>query len=280
MDYTLNVGGHLLSLDRTKVMGILNVTPDSFYASSRSVTSDAVKSRVEDLLAEGADIIDIGACSTRPSASYATESEEMSRLRMGLDALRSVAPECVVSVDTFRADVARMCVEEYGVSIVNDISGGQADPQMFPTVARLGVPYVLTHTRGDSQTMQEQCDYDNLIEDLLLFFTRRVDELRSLGQKDIIIDPGFGFAKTLDQNYELVSHLNAFELLGLPILVGVSRKSMVHRLLGCTPDTSLNGTTALHAFCLSKGCVSILRVHDVKACREVISIYEKISEQS
>ena len=199
---------------------------------------------------------------------------------MGLDALRSVAPECVVSVDTFRADVARMCVEEYGVSIVNDISGGQADPQMFPTVARLGVPYVLTHTRGDSQTMQEQCDYDNLIEDLLLFFTRRVDELRSLGQKDIIIDPGFGFAKTLDQNYELVSHLNAFELLGLPILVGVSRKSMVHRLLGCAPDTSLNGTTALHAFCLSKGCVSILRVHDVKACREVISIYEKISEQS
>ena len=190
MDYTLNVGGHLLSLDRTKVMGILNVTPDSFYASSRSVTSDAVKSRVEELLAEGADIIDIGACSTRPSASYATESEEMSRLRMGLDALRSVAPECVVSVDTFRADVARMCVEEYGVSIVNDISGGQADPQMFPTVARLGVPYVLTHTRGDSQTMQEQCDYDNLIEDLLLFFTRRVDELRSLGQKDIIIDPG------------------------------------------------------------------------------------------
>ena len=156
MDYTLNVGGHLLSLDRTKVMGILNVTPDSFYASSRSVTSDAVKSRVEELLAEGADIIDIGACSTRPSASYATESEEMSRLRLGLDALRSVAPECVVSVDTFRADVARMCVEEYGVSIVNDISGGQADPQMFPTVGRLGVPYELTHTGGDSQTMQEQ----------------------------------------------------------------------------------------------------------------------------
>ncbi|MBQ2165258.1 MAG: dihydropteroate synthase, partial [Bacteroidaceae bacterium] len=190
--------------------------------------------------------------------------------------LREKAPDAIVSVDTFRADVAKMCVEEYGVQIVNDISGGELDKEMFSTVARLGVPYVLMHMKGTPQTMQEAPHYDDLMKEVLLYFAEKVQQLRDLGQKDIILDPGFGFAKTLEHNYELLSHLEALQIFELPILVGISRKSMIYKLLGTTAQEALNGTTVLNTICLMKGCANILRVHDVKECVEAVNIYQQL----
>lgn len=275
--YTINVNGHLLMLDRPMVMGILNITPDSFYSGSRKQSEEDIRNRVVQLVSEGADMIDVGAYSSRPGADDVSVEEEMARLRHGLGILRTVAPDAIVSVDTFRADVAAMCVEEYGVSVINDISAGDLDKRMAETVARLRVPYIIMHMQGTPQTMQQEPKYGDVLHDVLASLARRVDELHDKGIPDIIIDPGFGFGKTLEQNYRLMEHLEKFHLIDSPLLVGVSRKSMVYRLLGVTPEEALNGTTSLHTVALMKGA-HILRVHDVEACRQCVEIVNKLRE--
>ena len=272
--YTINVNGTLMDLSTPRVMGIVNVTPDSFFAGSRTQTEADIARRVEQLLTEGADILDLGGYSSRPGAADVSPAEECERLRLGLSVIRRVCPDAVVSVDTFRADVARMCVEEYGAAIINDISGGELDAEMFPTVARLGVPYILMHMQGMPQTMQDKPRYDDLLRDVFLYFARKVQQLRDLGQKDIILDPGFGFGKTLEDNYTLLAHLEEFaSVFQLPVLVGVSRKSMVTKLLGITPAEALNGTTVLNTLCLTKGA-AILRVHDVRPAVEAVRLVQ------
>lgn len=268
---TINVGGTLLDLSVPRVMGILNVTPDSFYAQSRKQTEADIEARVRQMLDEGADMLDVGAYSSRPGADNVSPDEEMARLAQGLAVLRRVAPDAVVSVDTFRSGVARRCVEDFGVQIVNDISGGALDPDMFATVAGLGVPYILMHMKGNPQTMQQAPYYDDLLTEMLRYFAERVHRLHKMGVKDIIIDPGFGFAKTLQHNYELMHRLGDLAVLGLPMLVGVSRKSMISRLLGTTPQEALNGTTVLNTLALERGA-SILRVHDVREAVETVKI--------
>ena len=277
--YNLNAGGKLIELERPIVMGILNATPDSFYNASRMEGEKEIAHRALQIISEGGDIIDVGAYSTRPGADEVTQEEEMNRLRYALDIVTKVAPEAIISVDTFRADVAKMCVEECGAHIVNDISGGTMDRRMFRTVAHLGVPYVLTHIQGTPQTMQQQCQYEDLIADIMLYFSQRVNDLRALGAKDIILDPGFGFGKTLAQNYALMHHLDDFSEFGLPLLVGVSRKSMIHQLLGVTPAESLTGTIALQTVALTKGA-NIIRAHDVHEAVESISIVQAVAGQT
>jgi len=274
--YTINVNGTLMDLSTPRVMGIVNVTPDSFFAGSRTQTEADIARRVEQLLTEGADILDLGGYSSRSGAADVSPAEECKRLRLGLSVIRRVCPDAVVSVDTFRADVARMCVEEYGAAIINDISGGELDAGMFPTVARLGVPYILMHMQGTPQTMQDKPRYDDLLRDVFLYFARKVQQLRDLGQKDIILDPGFGlgFGKTLVDNYTLLAHLEEFaSVFQLPVLVGVSRKSMITKLLGITPAEALNGTTVLNTLCLTKGA-AILRVHDVRPAVEAVRLVQ------
>ncbi|MBQ7181924.1 MAG: dihydropteroate synthase [Bacteroidaceae bacterium] len=267
----INLNGTLTDISVPQVMGILNVTPDSFYAASRQQTDEAIAARVRQILDEGGTMIDIGAYSSRPGADDVSADEEMRRLSRALDILRRTAPDAVVSVDTFRAQVARSCVEEYGVQIINDISGGELDEDMFETVARLGVPYILMHMKGTPRTMQQAPHYDDLLTEMLGYFGRKTEQLHELGVKDIILDPGFGFGKTMEHNYELMRRLGDLRVLGLPLLAGVSRKSMIYRLLGTQPDEALNGTTVLNTLALMKGA-SILRVHDVRAAVEVVRI--------
>ncbi len=277
MMHTLNLRGKLYSLCEPKIMGILNVTPDSFYAESRTSDEEHIAARVQQLMDDGADMIDIGGYSSRSGADDVSPEEEMNRLRRGLRVVRRLYPEVPISVDTFRADAARMCVEEEGADIINDISGGMMDRQMFRTVARLGVPYILMHMQGTPDTMQQAPHYDNLRREVMLYFAERIDRLCQMGAKDIIVDPGFGFGKTLEHNYELFHHLDDFNLFNLPLLVGISRKSMIYKLLGGTPQTSLNGTTVLNTIALMKG-VHILRVHDVKEAVEAKRIVMKMKE--
>ena len=269
----INVNGSLLDLSVPCVMGILNITPDSFYAGSRMQTEAEITARAQQILDEGAGIIDIGAYSSRPNAENVSSHEEMERLRMGLEILRKTQPGAVISVDTFRADVARMCVEEYGVAIINDIAAGEMDTDMFRTVAELNVPYIMMHMQGTPQNMQQHPHYDNLLKEVFLYFAQKVQQLRDMGMKDIILDPGFGFGKTVEHNYELLAHLEEFRIFELPLLVGVSRKSMIYRLLGNTPQDALNGTTVLDTICLLKGA-DILRVHDVREAVETVKIVE------
>lgn len=278
MEYTINVGGRLMDMSSPKVMGILNVTPDSSFSGSRKQTEQEIADRCNQIIAEGGDIIDVGAFSTRPGAPEVSETEEMKRLRYGLNILRREQPDAVVSVDTFRPDVARMAVEEYGVAIVNDVSEGgitgvankplgwtQGDyPEIFTMVARLGVPYILMSVKPN-------------IKEMLLRFAHEVQQLRDLGVKDIILDPGFGFGKNLDDNYRLMEEMDKLKVLGLPLLVGVSRKSMIFKLIGGDPTTSLNGTTVLHTISLMKGA-NILRVHDVKEAAECVAIFERLKK--
>ena len=271
----INANGKLMDLSEPQVMGILNVTPDSFYAGSRGVTNGYILDRCQQILDEGASIIDIGAYSSRPNAQHISAEEEMSRLRTGLELIRKNHPEAIVSVDTFRADIARMCVEEYGVAIINDISAGNMDEQMFSTIARLGVPYIIMHMKGTPQNMQENPHYDHFLKEIFYYFSEKVQKLRDLGAKDIIIDPGFGFGKTIEHNYELMNHLEEFHLFELPILVGISRKSMIYKLLESNPEEALNGTTALNTIALTKGA-HILRVHDVKEAVECVKIVQKM----
>lgn len=271
----INVNGRLMDLSEPQVMGILNVTPDSFYAGSRMETEKDIINRLHQITSEGASILDIGAYSSRPDAEHISTEEEMNRLRTGLDLVRKHQPEAVVSVDTFRADVAKMCVEEFGAAMINDISAGQLDAAMFGTIAQLGVPYIMMHMQGTPQNMQMNPHYDNLLKEVFLYFAERIQKLRDLGAKDIIIDPGFGFGKTLEHNYELMNHLDEFQLFELPLLVGISRKSMIYKLLGTTPEEALNGTTVLNTLALMKGA-NILRVHDVKAAKEAVTLVEKM----
>ena len=273
--YTLNIRGRLMNLSEPQVMGILNVTPDSFYEASRKNTEEDIRQRVEQIVTEGGTMIDVGAYSSRPGAEDVSAEEEMRRLRMGMGIVRAVAPEIPVSIDTFRADVARMAVEELGADIVNDISGGELDGRMFETVAKLGVPYILMHMRGNPKTMQQQTEYENVTVEVMQYFAQKVQQLRDLGQKDIIIDPGYGFAKTLGQNYELLRQQEELKAFGLPILVGVSRKSMIYRLLGSSPAESLNGTTVLNTIALMKEA-DILRVHDVKEAVECVRLVKEM----
>lgn len=272
---TINIKGQLLSLDEPQVMGILNVTPDSFYAGSRKQTEAAIIDRIETILREGASIIDVGGYSSRSDAAEVSETEEMQRLEMALQPLLQHYPDVVVSVDTFRSSVARQCVEKYGVAMINDISGGELDERMFDTVAQLRVPYIMMHMRGTPQTMQQQTDYEDVTADLLKYFSQKLERLFRLGVNDVILDPGFGFSKTLTQNYELMRHLGDFRILGLPLLVGVSRKSMIYKLLETTPEESLNGTTVLHTYALLQGA-DVLRVHDVRAAKEAIRIVQQL----
>ncbi len=275
LDKTLNIKGTLTSLSRPLVMGILNVTPDSFYAGSRMRTEAAIEARIREIVSEGGDWIDVGGYSSRPDAAEVTPEEEMRRLGLALRILNRHYPDIPVSVDTFRAGIARRCVEEYGVAVINDISGGELDADMFRTVADLRVPYIMMHMRGTPQTMRRHTDYPDLMEEIMLYFSRKVRQLRLLGVNDIILDPGFGFSKTLDQNYLLMSHLREFAVFGLPLLVGVSRKSMIYKLLGGTPADSLNGTTVLHTYALLNGA-HILRAHDVREAVEAIRIIGRI----
>ncbi len=294
-ELTIRVNGKLMDFSTPKVMGILNVTPDSFYAGSRTESAADIARRVEQIITEGADIIDVGGCSTRPGAESVSREEEMARLRRGLEIIRKVAPDAVVSVDTFRADAAAMCVEEYGAALVNDVSGGQADARMFDTAARLNVPYVLTHMQDARRHIHDGAPAKNAPGDggegttgdcrtgtgmvqVMQYFALRVQDLHGRGVKDIIIDPGFGFGKTLNGNYVLLKHLEDFKLFGLPVLAGISRKSMIYKLLGGTPEEASDGTNVLNAIALTKGA-DILRVHDVKACVEAVRIFNKMNEQ-
>lgn len=275
--YTINVNGQLIDLSRPQVMGILNVTPDSFYSGSRKQTEWEIRERVEQIVNEGGQMIDIGAYSSRPGADDVSEEEEMRRLREGMKIVKELAPDIPASVDTFRANVAKMCVEELGVGIINDISGGELDKDMFKTVAKLGVPYILMHMKGTPQTMQQAPHYDDLMKEVMMYFAEKVQKLRDLGQKDIILDPGYGFAKTLDHNYQLLRQQEMLQVFDLPLLVGISRKSMIYRLLDTCPQEALNGTSVLNTIALQKGA-NILRVHDVKECVEVVKIVRKMHE--
>lgn len=277
LNRTINIKGELFSLDRPVVMGILNVTPDSIFAGSRKRTEAEIAMRIEEILAQGGDWIDIGGYSSRPDATPVTADEEMRRLELGLEILSRDYPSVPVSVDTFRADVARCCVEKYGVAMINDISAGELDPEMFRTVADLKVPYIMMHMRGTPQTKDSLTDYTNLMDEIMLYFAEKVRQLRLMGVSDLILDPGFGFSKTLEQNYELMAHLREFGIFDLPILVGISRKRMIYQLLGGSPEESLNGTTALHTYALLNGA-DILRVHDVKEAVEAVRIVQKIKE--
>lgn len=276
---TLNIKGQLISLSEPLVMGILNITPDSFYVGSRKQTEVEIHERIEAILNEGGSIIDVGGYSSRPDAAEVSLEEEMNRVAFALKIIEAHYPEAIVSVDTFRAGVARRSVEEYGAAIINDISAGELDKNMFDVVAGLRVPYIMMHMHGTPQTMQQHTTYEDMMEDIMLYFAEKVRRLHLLGVSDIILDPGFGFSKTLDQNYQLMEHLNEFEIFDLPLLVGVSRKSMIYKLLGVTPSESLNGTTVLHTLALLKGA-NILRVHDVKAAVEVIKIVKKTTINS
>lgn len=263
VNYTINVKGRLMDMSRPCVMGILNVTPDSFFAESRMQTEDSIRNRANQIIDEGAEIIDVGACSTRPGGDVASEDEEMRRLEMALPIIRQAQPNAVISVDTFRASVARQTVEKFGADIINDVEEG-ADPDMFRTVAVLGVPYILMSKAAN-------------LHDMLIGLSSKVQQLRALGQKDIILDPGFGFGKEpVAGNLALMNEMERLLVMELPILVGISRKRMIHQLLGITPQESLNGTTVLNTIALMKGA-SILRVHDVRQAVEAVRIYEALS---
>ena len=267
--YSINIGGELLSLEKPVVMGILNATPDSFYQHHEG--AEAIRLRTRQMLDEGATILDVGACSTRPGFTPPDEQEEMRRLREALAVVRQEAPRAVLSVDTFRAGVAKMCVEEFGVQIVNDISGGELDKEMFQTVAELHVPYVLTHNKALPQ--EEEIFLSKFLQEM----GSKVEALHELGVCDIILDPGFGFGKTLVQNYILMQNLDVLHELDCPLLVGVSHKSMIYKLLGTTPEEASNGTTVLHTVALQKGA-HILRAHEVKEAMECIKIINELSE--
>ncbi len=270
--YTINVRGRLVDLSKPLVMGILNVTPDSFYQGSRKQTEEEIAQRTNQIIEEGGEMIDVGAFSTRPGAFEVTEEEEMDRLRRALAIVRRERPEAIVSVDTYRPRVAHHCVEEWGADIINDVSEGgltgivntpiHEEGSMFETVARLQVPYILMSVKSN-------------LHDMLIAFARETQELYALGAKDIILDPGFGFGKTLDENYKIYQHMERLQVLDLPLLVGISRKSMIFKLLGGDPTTSLNGTTVLNTIALQKGA-SILRVHDVREAVEACKIYERM----
>ncbi|MDE6089269.1 MAG: dihydropteroate synthase [Duncaniella sp.] len=272
--FSLNIGGELREYSRPQVMGIINVTPDSFFKISRTMDEDALASRIERFIADGADFIDMGAYSSRPGAADVDPAEEIARLRVGMKVLRSIDPQIPVSIDTFRSEVARVAIEELGANIVNDISGGSLDQDMFRTVARLKVPYILMHMRGTPATMQSLTDYSDVTADVIADLSVKLRELHLLGVADVVVDPGFGFSKTTEQNFEMMRNLQQFEALGCPLLVGISRKSMITRTLDIDPADALAGTVALDAFALTQGA-AFLRVHDVLEAVQTVKLFMK-----
>lgn len=274
---TIKIDGQLMDLTTPKVMGILNVTPDSFFSGSRKQSEADIIQRCKQIMDEGGAMIDVGAQSTTPTSEFLSSEVEAARLMPALKIIRRTFPEAVLSVDTFYADVAKQAVEEYGVQIINDISGGQIDPRMFQVMGELNVPYILMHMRGTPQTMQQLTDYEQFVPDLLYYFSERMAQLNSLGVNDVIIDPGFGFSKTVSQNYELMANLKYFHIFEEPILVGISRKSMIYKLLDTSPEESLNGTSVLNTVALLSGA-SILRVHDVKEAVECVRITSEVQQ--
>lgn len=276
---SINIKGSLRHFHKPWVMGILNVTPDSFFAESRTIETDDIRRRIDDLISQGADIIDIGGYSSRPGAPEVSADEEYSRLARGLEAIRKYHPDTLISVDTFRADVARRCVSDWEADIINDISGGNLDAEMWPTVAELQVPYILMHMRGTPSSMQSLCDYNDVTADVIRDLAFKIDAMHQLGIADIIVDPGFGFAKDINQNYQLMAELDQFKQLNAPLLVGISRKSMIYRPLDITPQTAINGTTVLNTFALLHGA-NILRVHDVKEAVEAVKIIDLIKQNT
>ena len=278
--FSLNLRGRLMQFERPAVMGILNITPDSFYASSRATADLDIARRVESMIQDGADILDVGACSTRPGADVVTADEELARLRHGLEILRRVSPDIPVSVDTFRSRVAAIAVEECGADIINDISGGEADGEMFDTVSLLHVPYIMMHMRGTPETMQRLTDYTDVAAEVAEWLQRRVRELSLRGVSDVIVDPGLGFAKTVGQNYSLLGCTDIIGgITGKPVLIGLSRKSMITKPLGITADEALAPTTALNLYALRQGA-SIIRVHDVKEGRMAVELNELLNGNS
>ena len=271
----INIRGRLLDLRHPRVMGIINVTDDSFYPGSRYTSDGEILAIAGRMLEEGADILDIGGCSTRPGAQAVPEETEKKRVCRASELILGKYPEAVVSVDTYRASVAGEAVRNSGADIINDISGGEMDKEMFPLVTKLNVPYIMMHMQGTPQTMQSEPHYEDVVSDILFWFGQRIVQLQQAGVKDIIIDPGFGFGKTAGHNFELLRRMNEFHIAGLPLLAGFSRKSMIWRSLNITPEDALNGTSALNMTALMKG-TSILRVHDVKEAKEVVTLFEKI----
>ncbi|MDO4511583.1 MAG: dihydropteroate synthase [Bacteroidales bacterium] len=274
--FTLSLRGKELHIERPLIMGIVNVTPDSFYSDSRSFDTASLERRVAQMLEEGVDIFDIGAYSTRPGADEVSAEEELARLKRGIEVVKRLAPDVPISIDTFRASVAQACVEELGADIINDVSGGTLDEAMAATAGRLNVPYILMHMRGTPATMQQFTDYPGgVVADVVADLKAKMEHFHAQGCEQVIIDPGFGFSKTLDQNYALMSGLSEFHALNAPLLVGISRKSMIYRLLGGTPAESLEGTTVLNTVAMLAGA-HILRVHDVKAAADARAIVEKL----
>ena len=274
---TINCKGQLIDLASPKVMGILNVTPNSFFDGGKYKTESVILSQVGKMLTDGATFIDVGAYSSKPSAEFVSEKEELNRIVPVVNLILEKFPDSLISIDTFRSEVAKVCLEN-GAAIINDISAGNLDDKMLETIAKYNVPYIMMHMRGTPQTMQTMTNYDNIVKEMLFYFSQRIAEARSLGINDLIIDPGFGFAKTLEQNYEVLQKLELFEMLELPLLAGFSRKSMIYKTLHSTAEEALNGTSVLNTIALTKGA-KILRVHDVKEAMECVTLFNKLNNQ-
>jgi len=271
---TINCKGNLIDLTTPKVMGILNITPNSFYDGGKYKTETEILYQAEVMLDEGATFIDVGAYSSKPNAEFVSETEELERIVPVINLLLKHFPEAIVSIDTFRSEVAKAAIEN-GAALINDIAAGNLDERMMETIAHYKVPYVMMHMRGNPQTMQTLTQYDNVVKEIILYFSEKVAKARSLGINDLILDPGFGFAKTIEQNYEVLQKLELFQMLELPILAGVSRKSMIYKLLNTNAQEALNGTIVLNTVALTKGA-AILRVHDVKEAMECVTLFNKI----
>ncbi|MFC2098384.1 dihydropteroate synthase [Bacteroidota bacterium] len=271
---SLNCGGRLLQFNPALVMGILNITPDSFYAGSRYSDPEEIRKKVTEMVGQGADILDVGAYSSRPGAENVGEDEELERLTKAIPLIREASPGILISVDTFRSNVARRVVGDFGIDMINDISGGGLDTEMFSTIARLQVPYIIMHMKGNPSDMQEHAVYGDVVKEMITYFSEKISRLNQLGVNDIIIDPGFGFAKTTEHNFEILRQLENFGIFTQPLMVGISRKSMIYKTLDCSPTEALNGSTVLHTIALMKGA-SILRVHDVRAAREAVELVRK-----
>lgn len=272
---TINCKGHLIDLSVPKVMGILNVTPNSFFDGGKYNSDSEILPRVEKMLLDGATFIDIGAYSSKPSAEFVSEKEELERIIPAVELILKNFPEALLSIDTFRSEVAKACIEN-GAAIINDIAAGNLDDKMFEVIAKYNVPYIMMHMRGTPQTMQSLTHYDDIVKEMLFYFSEKINKARSLGINDLIIDPGFGFAKTIEQNYQVMQKMELFQMLELPLLIGISRKSMIYKALNTNPEEALNGTTVLNTIALTKGA-SILRVHDVKEAVECVQIWNKIN---
>ncbi len=276
--HTLNFRGKLISLAEPKIMGIVNVTPDSFYVDSRKPSKNEAIAQAGKLLNEGADILDIGAYSSRPGAEEISENEELQRLEPVIEQIKTNYPDAIISVDTFRSVVARKMLNSYAVHMINDISAGNLDPEMIHVIAENHVPYVMMHMRGTPRTMQKHANYKNVVKEVMLYFAEKLELCKKIGIHDVILDPGFGFAKTIEHNFQLMQQLNNFKIFELPLLIGISRKSMIYKTLSQLPEEAITGTTVLHTIALQKGA-SILRVHDVKQARETVQIMKKYNEQ-